>query len=62
MEFIAEIIVNLLLLLGIWLVRWCASHKNITLMILATTVPSTVARAAPLTPSAGKPSFPPIRR
>ena len=34
MEFIAEIIVNLLLLLRIWLVRWCASHKNITLMIL----------------------------
>lgn len=33
MEIIAEIIVNLLLLLGIYLVRWCVRHKDITLAI-----------------------------
>ena len=35
MEFIAEIIVELILAGGIWLVGWCIKHKNATLAILA---------------------------
>lgn len=35
MDFIAELIANLVLALGIFLVQWCIRHKNITLAILA---------------------------
>ena len=34
MELLAEIIVNLLLLVGVYLVRWCIRHKDITLAIV----------------------------
>ena len=33
MEFFAEIIANVLLLLGIFLVRWCGQHKQATLAV-----------------------------
>ena len=35
MELIAEIVVELILAGGIWLVGWCIKHKNATLAILA---------------------------
>ena len=35
MGLIAEIIVELILAGGIWLVGWCIKHKNATLAILA---------------------------
>ena len=31
MDFIAEIIANVLLLAGLFLVRWCRAHKQVTL-------------------------------
>ena len=34
MEFLLEIIANVLLLLGIFLVRWCRVHKQATLAVL----------------------------
>ena len=33
MDFIAEIIANVLLLVGLFLVRWCKAHKQATLAI-----------------------------
>ena len=35
MEFIAEILVEVVFMLGIALFGWCVRHKNITLGILA---------------------------
>ena len=35
MDVIAELIANVVLALGIFLVQWCIRHKNITLAILA---------------------------
>ncbi len=34
MEFLLEIIANLLLLLGLFLFRWCRVHKQATLAML----------------------------
>jgi hypothetical protein len=34
MDFIAELIADVVLALGIFLVQWCIRHKNITLAIL----------------------------
>ena len=33
MDFLAEIIANVLLLVGLFLVRWCKVHKEATLAI-----------------------------
>ena len=33
MDFLAEIIANVLLLVGLFLVRWCTAHKQATLAI-----------------------------
>lgn len=35
MDFIAELVADLILAIGIFLVQWCIRHKNITLAILA---------------------------
>ena len=35
MDFIAELIADVVLALGIFLVQWCIRHKNTTLAILA---------------------------
>ena len=35
MEFLAEILVELVFMLGIFLFGWCVRHKNTTLGILA---------------------------
>ena len=38
MEFLIELLANLLLLFGIYLVRWCAVHKDTTKAILVVAV------------------------
>ncbi len=34
MEFIVDVLLNLLLLLGLFMFRWCKAHKQATLAIL----------------------------